>query len=129
MEVYEIGKYAFSDCKKVRTVILSRDVRYIAERAFLNCGLQFIDLCNVKSVGELAFGFCLDLQEVEISQYLKSVGNAVFYNCINLKNFITPIGNTIVLKGCKWANRSDAQDELRAYIKNKGIYLKKCVAI
>ena len=74
-----------------------------------------MNLGRVETIGEWSFDYCMNLKEVQLSSKLKHVGSAAFYNCISFKKFIAPTG-TIILPGCVFAIRSDAQEEIEAYI-------------
>ena len=113
--VIRIREYAFSDCKNVTTVTLGSNVKTINPHAFFDCGVRYINLARVEYIGENAFDFCNNLTEITLSSELKHVGRSAFYNCMSLKKFITPTG-VINLQGCKFAFRSDAQEEIEAYI-------------
>lgn len=117
--VYRIAEYAFSACKNVTTITLGTNVRTIDSHAFFNCGVRYLNLGSVESINSWAFDFCMNLTEIKLSKELKYVGDSAFYNCVNLKRFITPT-EVINLKGCKFAGRTDAQEEIQSYIyKNK----------
>ncbi|MDO4860560.1 MAG: leucine-rich repeat protein [Bacillota bacterium] len=95
-----IGSYAFSNCKKLKTVNVPEGVTSIGERTFSNCiSLTAIELpSTLSSIGYYAFGECSQLKSVSFPESLTKIGNRAFYDCgklasINLPSGLESIGN------------------------------------
>lgn len=80
--VEHIGMITFRDCKKLREVKLSKNLKSIAGGAFNGCSaLEKIDIPDkVESIGPFAFGECSNLAEIEVPDSLYDVGAAIFEN-------------------------------------------------
>ena len=79
-----VGYGMFSDCKKLKTVSLSKSVKEIEGYAFDNCtGLSSISLKNVTEIGTSAFASC-GLKKVTLSYLLSTIANNAFYGCKNM---------------------------------------------
>ena len=115
-KVKRIARYAFGGCENINKITIDNRVKFISPKAFYKCKLRSIDLGNVETIGEEAFNFCINLEEVFLSSKLKYVGKSVFSNCINLTRINTPLGNTIDLSGGIIADREDAQHIVEDYV-------------
>jgi len=78
--VTEIGESAFSNCKKLKAVILNGGLKTINANAFYGCeGLTDISISDgVEFLGDSAFGFCTSLRNVNLGKGLKSIGSYAF---------------------------------------------------
>ena len=80
--VEHIGMITFRDCKKLREVKLSKNLKSIAGGAFNGCSaLEKIDIPDkVESIGPFAFGGCSNLAEIDVPDSLYNVGAGVAEN-------------------------------------------------
>lgn len=80
--VEHIGMITFRDCKKLREVKLSKNLKSIAGGAFNGCSaLEKIDIPDkVESIGPFAFGNCSNLAEIKVPDSLYDVGASIFEN-------------------------------------------------
>ena len=97
--VTEIGRNAFSGCRKLTKVIISDSVTSIGDHAFSSCtGLTELTIPNsVISIGDDAFAWCTGLTKVTISDSVTSIGDFSFQSCsglteLNIPNSLTSIG-------------------------------------
>lgn len=72
VEVTSIGEYAFSKCKSLTSITISK---------------------SVTSIGEKAFYICSSLTSITISDSVTSIGENVFYRCSSLTSIIVDEGN------------------------------------
>lgn len=81
--VISIGGNAFSDCKTLKRITLSKTIVMIEDGAY--------DTCSMKSLG--AFKDCSSLEEVVIphDSVLEHIGEWAFCNCENLRSIILPL--------------------------------------
>lgn len=86
--ITSIGKDAFSNNQKLRSVYIPDEVSSIDYAAFENCkNLEKVDIGDgVKSIGQSAFSGCLNLSDVNIPRYVESIGSGAFAACPNLSN-------------------------------------------
>lgn len=84
------------------TIILSRGIAKIGDKAFQNCkkitALEIPD--SVTEIGDSAFQFCDNLLSVEIPSSVTNIGNYAFSCCSSLQNIEIPNG---VIKIGHWA--------------------------
>lgn len=73
-------------------------VTAIGDEAFYDCtGLTGIVIPKgVRTIGELAFGFCLNLATVKFSSGLTAIGNCAFLCCRSLTSAMIPDGTTTI---------------------------------
>ena len=83
-----IGKYAFSSCRGLTSVIIPDSVTSIGSSAFENCtGLKSITIPDsVTFIGDYAFYKCSNLTSITIPDSVTSIGSYIFGNCRNLKD-------------------------------------------
>ena len=104
--VVEIGRYAFSGCSNLDTVIIPNSVTTIGRYAFNGCsGLKAVDIPNsVTVIWQYAFISCKELKEVTIPSSVKTIGDGAFYECSKLEAVIIPNSVTTIrryaFKGC-----------------------------
>lgn len=106
-QLKEIGDGAFCNTKLV-SVELPDSVEKIGESAFSannssNSYLQSIRLSkNLKTIGDYAFEYCENLEEIEFPYGLESIGNDAFHNCsfhyIYIPASVTNIGGEAFYK-------------------------------
>ncbi len=77
---------AFSNWKKLTTVVLPDTLTAIEEDAFYECwALTNVNIpSNVTSIGDDAFNYCYSLMSVTIPAKLTGIGNNAFRNCYSL---------------------------------------------
>ena len=104
--VKRIGNFVFSDCTKLRKVIIPFDVTSIGDYAFSGCSsLEAIKIpSGVTSIGSSAFRGCTNLISVNIPNSVKSIGNNTFFDCnsltsISIPNSVESIGD-LAFYGC-----------------------------
>ncbi len=106
-----VGKYAFDNCKNLKTVIIPEGVTEIADSAFCYCeqlvaikipatvikidkfafyhcsnllSVSFAENSQLNSIGARAFADCEKLADINIPYQVKFIGDGAFNNCINL---------------------------------------------
>ena len=81
-----IGKYAFSQCKKIDSIVIPSGVTDIGNYAFEDCsGLTDIEiLSSVTNIASGAFEGCSGLTSIEIPSSVTNIGEAAFQNCSGL---------------------------------------------
>jgi hypothetical protein len=98
-----IGKYAFTGCIALPSIIIPPNVISIDEYAFWCCyGLTSVTISNgVTTIGSLAFANCEALTSVTIPSSVNSIGNAAFGVCSSLTSIKVESGNS------KYDSRND----------------------
>ncbi len=96
-EITEIPQYAFAGCASLKTINL-QNVQTIGDYAFMECGLEIVDISGAENVGEYAFVSNRSLSSVKLSENGTDMGEAVFAYCDPLNkvenlNFSENIGN------------------------------------
>lgn len=78
---------AFSNCKNLETIELSRNLTVIGREAFNDCySLKRIEIPDsVTTIEAYAFGSCDSLEEVKLSKELKEIAPFLFDHCESLK--------------------------------------------
>ena len=103
VEIYEpieeIGEFAFSNCRVLRSVVLPISIRIIGQSAFHNCEM----LCNINlpdsidTISAGAFFNCRNLHINHLPTHISIIGNSAFEWCIiddiNIPRSIKEIGN------------------------------------
>ncbi len=84
-----IGENAFSQCKKLKSVIFSANVTKICDGAFLNCSslseIIFEKGCKLNQISKAAFVGCTALVKLELPDGLKIIDGSAFSGCENLQ--------------------------------------------
>lgn len=76
---------AFSSCSGLTTVNIGDKVESIPAYLFNYCrNLRYVDLANVRSIGNYSFGNCYSLKEITIPATVSEAATYAFYNCHNL---------------------------------------------
>jgi len=111
--VRTIGDNAFSNCKKLKEVILCEGLLEIGNWAFCHCeALKSIRIpSTVTSIHECAFFYCGGMKEVVLCEGLLAIGMMAFIECTSLKQITIPssvsmIGKT-AFKQCRKLERVD----------------------
>lgn len=85
--IRSIGRNAFQSTS-LEEMIVPRGVTEIPDQTFYGCGLlKSVSAPGVELIGNSAFGNCIMLQSVELSEELGYVGNSAFHNCSSLPSF------------------------------------------
>ena len=97
-DVNRISPYAFSQCRSLKSVVLSRGVVSIGERAFGNCySLTSIVIPDsVIFIGDEAFCYCDALTDAAIPGSVEFIGAQAFYECESLVSMVIPGGVTSI---------------------------------
>lgn len=108
--ITNIGGYAFSQCRSLRSVVLP-NVISINTRAFESCNslesitmpkvkniesyaftwcrsLVNLDVQSVTNIGQEAFSYCSGLEYIEIPESVKIIGSSTFSSCTSLRSAI-----------------------------------------
>lgn len=89
-----IGANEFSDCNYLESVVLPSTVKTIGKNAFENCtALTTINLDNVDSIGDQAFGGCSTLNNASLASMkdsLSELGAGAFSGCAALTEAKVP---------------------------------------
>jgi len=94
-----IDDNAFSDCAKLKGIIIPDTVTKIGYYAFFNCkGLKSVTLGkSVTTIRDEAFFGCTSLKSFEILASVTNMDSKVFDNCTNLKNITIHTVNSSVI--------------------------------
>lgn len=89
-KVTSVGKAAFKNSKKLKTVKLGKNVKKIGQQAFYGCTkLTNVSLGkNVTSIGANAFNKCTALTIITIPSKVNKIGAKAFYQCRKLRYFM-----------------------------------------
>ena len=99
----EIGEEAFywADCVSVN---IPNTVTTLADKAFYSCGsltsVTFDEGCQVKTIGDYAFGSAKVLPSITIPEGVESIGNSCFFACYKLESISLPSTLKSIGKSC-----------------------------
>lgn len=87
-----IGSHAFADCTKLTEIKISDNIKTICNSAFENCSaLASVTLPDgLEAIGSSAFSGCSALKKVSFGKNLKSIGEYGFFDCASLTEAILP---------------------------------------
>jgi hypothetical protein len=106
--IKKIDDCAFTDCYDLRFVILPPSLDYIGDYAFASCKLlNYLRINDIKSWGEVTFGYNNNLNDVVFDSPLKSIGRRAFDRCRSLKSLVLPEGLDTIM-----SNAFDECDKL-----------------
>lgn len=96
--VNKIDIYAFSGCKKIKSVSVPDSVKDIGGSAFLNCtNLKKIVLSkNLSSIDPSTFEGCSSLESITVPETATMIGYDAFSGCTSLKNVELPSTLTLI---------------------------------
>ena len=99
----EIGENAFADCKKLQNIVLPDSVTFIGQEAFACCtALRLVVLpASLEELEDRVFTICEKLEEVDfsLSTQLKRIGDWTFAHCEKLQNIVLPDSVTFIGEG------------------------------
>ncbi len=100
--VTSIGEDAFTDHKRLASIIIPDSVTSIGNCAFAYCeGLTSITIPNsVTSIGDNAFEGCESLTSITLPNSVTSIGESAFGGCSALENITVAEGNTEYYSKC-----------------------------
>ncbi len=90
--VNTIGMGSFNNADCLSSIIIPENVTEISGKAFENCSVLKTAVINGATIGDFAFYYCQDLEEVYLNDKITSIGSYAFSECINLKGVIIPEG-------------------------------------
>ncbi len=90
--VKHIGKYAFFNCKNMKTVVTSNHIEHIGRMAFQYCSsLEEIRLSvKMETIEEGVFSDCSSLREIYNMQNVQVIKSEAFMNCWRLQKIELP---------------------------------------
>lgn len=108
-----IGEYAFYNCAKLDTMLLSDHVKSIGAFAFQNCSvLTTIFLPEgLECIGESAFEDCKVLNSIQLPSTVKELATRSFSSCYSIKNLKLP-NELTTLEEAAFANCYSITDTL-----------------
>ncbi len=87
-----LGEKMFTECEKLRYVVLPKTITAIGSCAFSNSGLKKIDIPNsVSRLGGDAFAYCGSLDTVVIGSRVAKLDQGVFYSSSVKRAFVKPV--------------------------------------
>ena len=94
--VFRIGKRAFMDCKKMKSVDFGSAIKNIGTDAFCHCtGIKSLDIPgNVRMIGKGAFRRCRNLSTVTLQRGVMHIGQDAFRDNPKLEKVVIP--NTVL---------------------------------
>ena len=126
--VTEIGRYAFSHCSSLTSVVIPKGVTKIGNEAFLGCSslTSVVIPEGVTVIGVYAFYGCRSLTSVEIPKGIKEIGRYAFNGCSSLTSVVIPegvkeIGNRAFDDCQKLTIYAPAGSKAEEYAKEKNI--------
>ena len=95
-EMTSIGRLAFYDCTKIKTINLPEELRSIGSYAFAECrNLTMVTFGKkLGQIGNAAFYACTKLMDIRLPQSLTTIGKQAFYRCESLTTVTIPQGVT-----------------------------------
>ena len=102
--IVKIGDWAFSDCVKLRDIIIPESVTHIGGYAFYFCsGLRSVDMPNsISIIDQDAFAYCTSLTAVTIPYGVTEIAFDTFAGCSALKSIVIPESVTRIGSRAFW---------------------------
>ena len=99
-ELEEIKQYTFINCRSLKNVKLSDNVKYINKSAFKDCiSLSNIIISkNLIGIDEYAFCNCTCLTSIDLGEKINTINGYAFSNCNNLTHITVPYSITNINK-------------------------------
>ena len=93
-----IGRYAFSYCMNLESVVIPEGITNILYDTFIHCdSLERVVIPgSVTSIGMMAFGYCTSLSDIALPQNLKTIGVRAFFGCKSLTTLVIPESLTVI---------------------------------
>ena len=109
--VTSIRNNAFSQCEKLKEVVIPNSITSIGEYAFMYCYnlKDFVIPNSVKTLGMRVFYDCRELGSITIPSSVSSIGSNLFYGCDNLSLVKVDSENSVY----------DSRDNCNAIIETK----------
>ena len=89
-----VSESSFKDCKNLKRVVITKDVKEIQKDAFINCEnleeIIFEEGSSLTKVGELAFAYCKKLKEIEIPKSVQNIGRGILIGCESVEKVTIP---------------------------------------
>lgn len=94
--VTSIGKWAFADCKSLKSIVIPDGVTSIGNQAFFRCTslTSIVIPDSVTSIGDYVFENCTSLTSIVIPDGVTSIGNGAFKYCTSLTSIVIPYSVT-----------------------------------
>lgn len=80
-DVIAIGDEAFKGTTNVYNLVLSEDMAFIGDEAFMNSFVRTISFANVEVIGDRAFKNCSQLTNISFNSGTTTIGTESFYGC------------------------------------------------
>lgn len=90
--VTKIGRNAFKNNTKLKSIVIPNGIQEIDESAFSGCtNLETIIIpSSVKKIGNGAFRGCTNLKKIELSNGIERIEGNAFYECTSLQSMVIP---------------------------------------
>lgn len=128
-ETDTLPAHFFRNCKKLKSVVLPRNLKIISTMAFMGCeSLEEIDLPeSIEIIEKGAFAYCKSLKRIVIPSKVTSITDYCFYECSKLKYVELPSNLLSLCPGCFYGCCSIDNLELPATLEKIGRYaFKNC---
>jgi len=94
-----IGKYAFADMPKIKTVYIPSTTKKIGDNAFYKCSgltdLSFAATASDLVLGKYAFAYS-GITSLDLPEGLQSISDDAFYSCKSLQSVVIPASVTTI---------------------------------
>lgn len=94
-KIVVIGTGAFSECRKIESVIIPKSVKVIYKRAFQHCSKlqKFVfEGDNIEYIGDGCFALCYSLKKITFPETIKTVPRSSFFKAKGLSEISIPDG-------------------------------------
>ena len=85
-----IGFECFRDCHDLKILTLTNNITFLGEGAFYICESLKTACLQTSSLPNRIFGYCSNLESIELLGSPTSIGNLAFYNCFKVNNVKIP---------------------------------------
>ncbi len=123
-----IGDFAFAGRKKLKKILLPKNVQRIGQKTFADCeelfSLEIEDarcdtVYGLTSIGDYAFSCCKKLKKIVLPSSLKTIGKESFALCSNLKEIHIPMSvqsiGSLAFYGCGTLEKITVDQNNRCY--------------